>query len=152
MRWPSSSSSTLLDLFLLLRWWLLLCTGTAAIRHHTNNPSASTRPPQRDIVIHSTRPRGEVKGWTDSGRSVTPPGEWAEQQIQIQPRQRKWAAATTWCVLQKKNNMATRFSDERFSQKYRNTSTWLIKLNVHEVLCNISNSLNCLQSWPVIDH
>lgn len=47
-------------------------------RHHINNPSASTRPSQCDIVIHSTRPRGEVKGWIDSARSVTPPGEWTE--------------------------------------------------------------------------
>lgn len=79
-----------------------------------NNPSDSNRPPQCDIVIHSTRPKGETKGWTDSARSVTPPGEWTDQQMQIQRRQRKWAAATTWCVLQKKN--MARFTDERFSQ------------------------------------
>lgn len=35
------------------------------------------------------------RGWIDSARSVTPPGEWTEQQIQIQPHQRNWPPATT---------------------------------------------------------
>lgn len=68
-----------------------------------------------------------------------------EQQMQIQPRQRKWAAATTWCVLQKKN-MATRFSDEKLSQcstDKKNFNLVILLLCHHNALCFNLKSYYC---------
>lgn len=70
-------------------------TMACPLHRNRRNPPSHQQPIRQHQATttrhrHSFNPaKGEVKGWTDSARSVTPPGEWTEQQMQIQPPSEK---------------------------------------------------------------